>query len=120
MAFYVYILASQKNGTIYVGSSDNLTKRIWQHKTGAIGGFTSRYGVRTLVWWEIHDTREGAFRRERQIKEWKRAWKLRLIEAENLEWRDLYDEFLGAAPSQPSLTPSTSAHPGEGRDPVQV
>jgi putative endonuclease len=98
MAFYVYILASRKNGTLYVGSTDNLTRRVWQHKAGDIPGFTSDYAVNKLVWWEIHDTREGAFRRERQIKEWKRAWKVRLIEKRNLEWRDLYDEFLAPPP----------------------
>jgi putative endonuclease len=93
VAFYVYILASRKNGTLYVGSTDNLTVRISQHKQALIPGFTSKYGVKTLVWYELHDTREGAFRRERRIKEWKRAWKIRLIEADNLEWRDLYEEF---------------------------
>ena len=94
MAFYVYILASRKNGTLYVGSTDNLTARISQHKQDLIPGFTSRYGVKDLVWYEVHDTREGAFRRERRIKEWKRAWKIGLIEKRNLQWRDLYEEHL--------------------------
>jgi putative endonuclease len=93
MAFYVYILASQKNGTLYVGSTDNLTVRVSQHKQNLRPGFTSKYGVKDLVGYELHDTREGAFRRERRIKEWKRAWKVRLIEKRNLAWRDLYEEF---------------------------
>ncbi len=103
MAFYVYILASRKNGTLYVGSTENLTVRISQHKQHLRPGFTSRYGVDLLVWFEVHDTREGAFRRERCIKEWKRAWKVRLIEKGNLEWRDLYDEHVGGP--LPSTTP---------------
>ncbi len=94
MAFYVYMLASQRNGTLYVGSTDCLTKRIWEHKVNVRPGFTAKYGVKFLVWFEVHDTRGGAFRRERQIKEWKRAWKLGLIEKSNREWRDLYDEFI--------------------------
>ena len=118
MAFYVYILASGKNGTLYVGSTDNLTVRISQHKQDLRPGFTSKYGVKDLVWYEVHDTREGAFRRERRIKEWKRSWKVRLIEKRNLAWRDLYDEFLyGDLALQ---LPPISAHPGEGRDPGQV
>ena len=94
MAFYVYILASRRNGTLYVGSTDTLSKRIWEHKEGVRPGFTAKYGVKMLVWWEPHDTRHGAFRRERQIKEWKRAWKLSLIEKNNPDWRDLYEEFI--------------------------
>ncbi len=127
MAFYVYILASRKNGTLYVGSTENLTVRISEHKQHLRPGFTSRYGVDLLVWFEVHDTRQGAFRRERCIKEWKRAWKVRLIEKGNLEWRDLYDEHLYGdlslelplAPPDPA-DPSNPAHPGEGRDPGQV
>ena len=105
MAFYVYILASRKNGTLYVGSTDSLTVRISQHKQALRPGFASKYGVELLVWFEVHDTREGAFRRERRIKEWKRAWKVRLIEKENLGWRDLYDDFL-RGPIPPPLIPA--------------
>ena len=94
MAFYVYILASRKNGTLYVGSTDSLTVRISQHKQGLTPGFTARYGVHLLVWYEVHTSREGAFQRERRIKEWNRAWKVRLIEKRNLPWRDLFDDVL--------------------------
>ena len=91
--FYTYILASQRNGTLYTGMTDNLRKRVHDHKVGSIPGFTKTYGVKTLVWFESFETRGGAFTRERQIKEWRRAWKLRLIEEGNPEWRDLYDDL---------------------------
>jgi putative endonuclease len=91
--FYTYILANKRNGTIYTGSTDNLGRRVWQHKTGQRPGFTLKYGVHTLVWYEPHETRAGAFHRERCIKEWRRSWKLMLIEARNPTWRDLYDEL---------------------------
>jgi len=89
--FYVYILASKRNGTLYTGSTDDLGNRVWQHKTKAIEGFTAKYGVDKLVWCEAHDSRESAFTRERRIKEWKRKWKLNLIEASNPDWNDLYE-----------------------------
>jgi putative endonuclease len=91
--FYTYIVASGRNGTLYTGSTDNLAKRIYQHKTRAIPGFTAKYGVDQLVWFEAHETREGAFRRERRIKEWRRGWKLKLIEEQNPDWTDLYDQL---------------------------
>ena len=90
----VYILASKRNGTLYVGVTSNLAQRIWQHRYGEVPGFTKKYGVYLLVYVERHDTMEGAITREKQIKEWKRAWKLRLIESVNPEWRDLYDELI--------------------------
>jgi putative endonuclease len=93
MSFYVYMLASQRNGTLYVGQTDDINRRIWEHRSGAIPGFTARYGVKTLVWYEPFETREAVFARERAIKRWKRAWKIELIEASNLWWRDLYDEL---------------------------
>ncbi len=93
MAFYVYMMASRRNGVIYVGHTDDINRRAWEHKTGAIPGFTSRYGVKTLVWYEQFETREAAFARERAIKQWNRAWKIELIETSNLWWRDLYDEL---------------------------
>ena len=89
----VYILASQRNGTLYVGVTSDLAQRIWQHKQGEAEGFTRRYGVKTLVWYEPHPTMESAIIREKQIKEWQRAWKLRLIEEANPQWRDLYDDL---------------------------
>jgi putative endonuclease len=89
MSFYVYILASRRNGTLYVGMTDDLVRRVWEHQIGAVPGFTRKYGVKMLVWYEQHETRETAFQRERQIKRWNRAWKLQLIERFNPNWKDL-------------------------------
>ena len=89
MAFYVYLLASQRNGTLYIGMTDDLLKRVWRHREGVIRGFTRDYGVKHLVWYEVHDSREAALHRERQLKKWNRAWKLELIESHNPDWRDL-------------------------------
>jgi len=86
----VYILASDKNGTLYVGVTSDLIKRIWEHKNNVVPGFTNRYGVHDLVWYELHDSMESAIAREKAIKEWKRQWKLELIEHQNPEWKDLY------------------------------
>ena len=94
MSFFVYILASRRNGTLYIGMTDDLARRIWQHRIEAVPGFTKRYGVKTLVWYEQHETRESAFTRERQLKKWNRAWKFQLIEGLNPTWRDLYDDLL--------------------------
>ncbi|MBS0412106.1 MAG: GIY-YIG nuclease family protein [Proteobacteria bacterium] len=93
MAFFVYILASTKNGTIYTGSTEDLGVRVAAHREQTLGGFTAKYGVARLVWFESHPSREAAFRRERQIKEWRRAWKLRLIETRNSQWEDLFDDL---------------------------
>jgi putative endonuclease len=93
MSFFVYILASGRNGTLYIGMTDNLVRRAWEHRTGAVPGFTRKYGVKLLVWYEIHESRESAFQRERRLKKWNRAWKLELIERFNPEWRDLADEL---------------------------
>ncbi len=93
MTFYVYILASQKNGTLYTGSTQDVEVRVWEHKNKVQEGFTAKYGVNKLVWYEGHATREGAFVRERQIKKWNRAWKIELIEAENPDWRDIWAEW---------------------------
>jgi len=80
--FFVYMLASRHYGTLYVGSTNDLARRVWEHKTKAIPGFTTKYGVDRLVWFEVHETLEGALIRERQIKRWKRDWKINLIEAQ--------------------------------------
>ena len=93
MAFYVYILASQWNGTLYIGSTDSIVRRVGEHREGLIQGFTTRYGVKWLVWYEAFETRDGAFHRERQMKVWRRAWKIELIEKTNPGWRDLYPEI---------------------------
>jgi putative endonuclease len=79
--FFVYMLASRHYGTLYVGSTNDLARRVWEHKTKAIPGFTTKYGVDRLVWFEVHETLEGALIRERQIKRWKRDWKINLIES---------------------------------------
>ena len=90
---YVYIMANRRNGTIDLGSTDALARRAWQHREGAIEGFTKRYGCTLLVWYEQHPTLESARLRERRMKEWKRAWKVREIEGLNPDWDDLYDRI---------------------------
>ena len=91
--FCVYILASDRNGTLYVGVTSNLVKRIWEHKEGVVPGFTSEYGVLKLVWYEQHGSAESAITREKRIKKWNRAWKIKLIEETNPYWNDLYLTF---------------------------
>ena len=86
----MYILASKRNGMLYVGVTSDLLKRVWEHKDNVVEGFTRRYGVHILVWFEMHETMESAITREKAIKEWERAWKLKMIEKTNPEWRDLY------------------------------
>jgi len=93
VSFWVYILASRRNGTLYVGMTDDLARRSWEHRTSAVPGFTRKYGVKMLVWFEQHETRESALQRERQLKKWNRAWKLPLIERFNPSWKDLADEL---------------------------
>jgi putative endonuclease len=90
----VYLLASKRNGTLYTGVTSNLIKRVWEHKNNLVEGFTSRYRVHTLVWYEIHETIETAIQREKEIKNWKRAWKIKTIEELNPGWRDLYSELI--------------------------
>lgn len=92
--FYVYILASRRNGTLYTGMTDHLARRIWEHETNEGSRFTAKYGVKTLVWYEAHESRQGAFLRERRIKTWNRAWKIELIEKTNPGWRNLKSELL--------------------------
>ncbi len=89
----VYILASKRNGTLYIGVTGALWNRVSAHKDGSVPGFTQRYGVKTLVWYEHHHTMESAIRREKQLKEWRRAWKIELIEKLNPTRRDLHDEI---------------------------
>jgi putative endonuclease len=93
MAFYVYILASGRNGTLYIGSTDDLARRIEEHRGGALSGFTKKYGVTILVWFEAYETRETALIRERAMKKWNRAWKMALIEKTNSGWNDLSGEI---------------------------
>ena len=91
----VYLLASAPNGTLYVGVTSNLPARVWQHKSGAVPGFTGRYGVDRLVWFEMHEDMESAIAREKQLKAGNRQRKLNLITATNPMWRDLYPDILG-------------------------
>ena len=90
----VYMVASKRNGTLYVGVSSNVAKRVWEHKNNVVEGFTRRYGLHRLVWYEVHETMESAIVREKRIKGWRRIWKLELIEATNPDWEDLYDTIL--------------------------
>ncbi|MGD8570569.1 MAG: GIY-YIG nuclease family protein, partial [Gammaproteobacteria bacterium] len=90
----VYLLASKRNGTLYTGVTSNLVKRVWEHKNRVVEGFTKKYRVHSLVWYEVHETMESAIRREKAIKNWKRAWKMNVIEETNPQWRDLYDDLL--------------------------
>ncbi len=92
----VYILASRRSGTLYTGVTSVLTQRIWNHKNDVHEGFTKKYQVHRLVYFEEHQDIRDAIIREKQIKKWKRAWKIRLIEEMNPEWRDLYDDLLNA------------------------
>ncbi|GAB2891627.1 GIY-YIG nuclease family protein [Uliginosibacterium flavum] len=91
----VYILASQRNGTLYVGVTSDLIKRVWQHRNGEVDGFSKRHGVSLLVWFEQHATMDSAITREKQIKKWNRDWKLRLIEERNPYWHDLWEQVCG-------------------------
>ncbi len=90
MAYYVYLLASKKHGTLYLGVTNNLVRRVYEHRTKAVPGFTARYGIERLVWFEVHDTVEAAITREKELKKWRRDWKIRLIEENNPAWDDLY------------------------------
>jgi putative endonuclease len=90
----VYILASGRNGTLYIGVTSNLTKRVWEHKSDLVEGFTKKYGAHTLVWFEQHESMESAITREKALKEWKRDWKLKLIEDSNPQWENLYQDII--------------------------
>jgi putative endonuclease len=90
----VYILASGKNGTLYVGVTSNLIRRVWEHKNDLLQGFTKRYQVHHLVWYELHETMLSAIAREKAIKAWKRLWKIELIQSCNQDWNDLYENIL--------------------------
>ena len=95
MSFFTYLLANVPYGTLYCGHTDDLLKRVYEHRQKVFHGFTARYGVSQLVWFEQHDSREVAFGREQQMKKWNRAWKVRLIESVNPTWSDLYDDLIG-------------------------
>lgn len=95
MPYYVYIMASKKNGTLYIGITNDLIRRVYEHRNDLIDGFTRRYGIHKLIYFEQTDDVLSAIQREKQLKKWHRKWKVDLIEQENPEWRDLYDEITG-------------------------
>jgi len=90
----VYIPASKRNGTLYIGVTSDLVKRVWEHRNGLVEGFSKRYGVHRLVWYEPHGSVESAIQREKRLKEWKRSWKIRLVEKINPGWEDLYSKIV--------------------------
>ena len=95
MAYYVYILASRRNGTLYIGVTNDLVRRVHEHKDGHVAGFTKRHGVKALVYFETHDRAKQAIQREKTLKHWVRDWKIALIERDNPSWDDLYDRLSG-------------------------
>ncbi len=90
----LYILASKPNGTLYIGVTSNLIKRVWEHKNNRVEGFTQKYGVHQLVYFEFHGDMASAITREKRLKKWNRSWKMHLIEEQNPDWKDLYDGLL--------------------------
>jgi putative endonuclease len=94
LSYFVYLLASRVNGTLYVGVTNDLVRRVHEHRTDAVPGFTSHYGIHRLVWFDSTPSVEAAIHREKQMKNWKREWKIALIERENPQWLDLYDSIL--------------------------
>jgi putative endonuclease len=92
---YVYLLASRRNGTLYIGVTSDLTRRVWQHRTEAVDGFSARYGTKMLVYFEVYEDIETAIAREKALKKWRRQWKLELIEKNNPDWRDFYPDIVG-------------------------
>ncbi|ABS67414.1 Excinuclease ABC C subunit domain protein [Xanthobacter versatilis] len=91
--YFVYLLASKPRGTLYVGVTNDLTRRVFEHRLGTRPGFTSRYHIQRLVWFKIHETAMAAIQREKRLKAWLRQWKIDLVEKHNPEWRDLFDEI---------------------------
>ena len=98
----VYMLASDRNGTLYIGVTSDLVRRVWQHKQHVVPGFTAEYGVHRLVWYEMHASMEAAILREKRLKKWERVWKIRLIRERNPDWRDLWPQLLGSLGFPPS------------------
>jgi putative endonuclease len=93
MSYYVYILASRKDGAVYVGITNDIVRRVYEHRTKAVPGFTSKYNITRLVWFEIYDDPISAISREKELKKWRRAWKVQLIAAQNPDWNDLYESI---------------------------
>jgi putative endonuclease len=111
-----YLMANRKQGALYVGATSNLIQRVWQHREGVVPGFTDRYGLHRLVWFELHGTMREAIIREKRIKKWNRDWKIRLLEEANPDWRDLAVD-LGFEPIRTPYTTNVR-HPREGGDPT--
>jgi len=93
MAYYVYLLASDRNGTLYIGVTNDIVRRVFEHKSKAVPGFTKRYGVDKLVWFEIFDDPTSAITREKELKKWRREWKIQLVDEKNPQWIDLYPQI---------------------------
>ena len=91
MSYCVYMLASRRDGALYLGVTNNLVRRVYEHKTKAVPGFTERYGISRLVWFEVYDDPVNAITREKELKKWRRVWKIELIEKTNADWNDLYE-----------------------------
>jgi putative endonuclease len=94
MQYYIYILASKKNGTLYIGVTSDLIKRVYEHKNELVEGFTQKYAIHNLVYFEVTESIESAIMREKQLKKWNRAWKINLIEKSNPAWKDLYPDLI--------------------------
>ena len=112
--YFVYIVASARNGTLYVGVTNDVLRRTWEHKSEMIDGFTKKYGVHRLVWYEMHSDINEAIVREKRLKRWNRAWKIRLIEENNSGWNDLHDRLTGEI-AVPDLPGSPSPPPEQVR-----
>jgi putative endonuclease len=93
MSYYVYVMASRRNGTLYIGVTNDLVRRVYEHREGLVDGFSKRHGVKSLVFFEVHDSIEAAIQREKSLKRWPRKWKLDLIEGGNPGWRDLWTDI---------------------------
>lgn len=105
------MMASQKQGTLYIGVTSNLIQRVWQHRTGVVEGFTQQYGVKMFVWYEQHESMDSAIMREKAMKKWRRDWKINLIERDNPDWLDLWSAIVGednATHSMSSVVPASS------------
>lgn len=115
--YYVYILASRRNGTLYVGVSNDIVRRTWEHKNDLVEGFTKKYGVHILVYFELYDDIDTAIAREKRLKRWNRVWKIKLIERNNSGWNDLYERLMGeiALPDLPGSPSPRDAHASLGR-----
>ena len=113
----VYLLASDRNGTLYAGVTSDLVRRVWQHRTHAVEGFSNQYDVTRLVWFEQHESMESAIQREKRLKKWNRAWKVAMIDKVNPSWRDLWPDITGQEPTSmgPPCAGTTS-----GEDPTSM